>query len=359
MFASGVRWESAQNLTSSIALVESDNVSESKGETCVTSLTDYLSANDSDYTANGTKYFGSSTGLGGQRIDQLNKGNIIYNRLTARIQAAYDLSNTAGRSFNFYNLFWTQVEADYVAGTQPDVYKTALIGLQNDLSIDTKEITGQTFKIPFIMYQSSSHRRQGVDYPGLVLGMTELCNAQQDMHMANAMYNFDYDASDNLHLTADAYFMLGQYYGSAAKQLKDNGKVELCEIKNIVKQGRIIEVQINTPVPPLVIDTTRVTAAVNSGFDIYSLSNGGIYDIITSVVLSGVDRVKITTSADIPSDAILYYAIGRPGDPSVTSRVNGPRGNIRDSRGDTFNWTNSASQTDRADNYLLISAVEI
>ena len=107
------------------------------------------------------------------------------------------------------------------------------------------------------------------------------------------------------------------------------------QVKNILVQGRIIDIEFNKS--GLVLDTTLVTKTHNFGFDIWQ--NDVLQNIITSVAVVDKNRVRIALNADLPYDAYLTYARGRDGDPFKSGSVGGARGNLRDSNGDTDNYT--------------------
>jgi len=356
MFASGLRWFSDQDLSSFVPLVESNDTAGSgaDGQTVITSITDLLS-DQAGYDDNEFSYIGSCSGLGGQPIANLVKGTTIYNRLIERVQAAYDLSVSESRSFVLYQMSWTQGEADYSAGTDPDLYKEMLAKLQYDITLDARDITGQKFKIPFVTYQPASHKQYSADKASIALALAEICEENDSFHMACPMYSYDY-APDLVHLTNNGYYMLGKYYGKAMDAISNGEEFQVCKVKSFVSQPRVITLNINVPTPPLVIDTSWVTETDNYGFDIVD-TNGNLLDIIDSVSVIG-DRIRIVTSSDIPSGSRLQYAVGRIGATS-SGLIAGPRGNIRDSAGDSFQWLNGDNELNRGDNYLLITDLEL
>jgi len=99
-------------------------------------------------------------------------------------------------------------------------------------------------------------------------------------------------------------------------------------------------------VAPLVIDTTQVSAATSYGFEIYE-PDGVTPITINSVAKAGPTRVRLLCATTVPEDAIVRYAWTGADD---VGRTSGPRGNLRDSQGETVKF----GEATRMDGWAII-----
>jgi hypothetical protein len=97
-------------------------------------------------------------------------------------------------------------------------------------------------------------------------------------------------------------------------------------------QGYDVIINFNVPSPPLVIDTIQVSKITNYGFNVITADN---CDIIQSVNIEG-NNIHIVCS-EPPNGCRVRYAIN--GEKMKSGRLHGPRGNLRDSQGDSFTIT--------------------
>jgi hypothetical protein len=160
--------------------------------------------------------------------------------------------------------------------------------------------------------------------------------------MTTPLYHFDF--SDNVHLTGRSSKWMGCYIGLAAKRVTQRKPTDLkwlpLHATSATTQGNISIVQFHVPAPPLVADTTQVTNPGNWGFN-RIVTPANVEIAITSVELFGATAVKIVAAAPIPAGSVLQYAhdatnTGSPYFSLRAGRLYGPRGNIRDSQGDTI-----------------------
>lgn len=333
------------DLTSYKALVEESNGSE--GETPTSGAVNEVSARmGADYSANGFRFIGSAPGRGGRPIDSLNKGTEYYTYLIEHVQSAFDIAQANGRTHNVQAMWWTQGEANYSSSNKlsMEVYERKLSELHTDFSLDVQAITGQKFMPAFITYQVGAHRRYSSDYPEIALAQLNASNNFEQIYLACPMYFMEYN-TDNLHLTAEGSRWLGKYYGKVYhKIVNEKQDWKPLQPKAVTSQGKVIEVLFHMPEGgALEFDTTWVAASPNMGFDIFDDQRGTLLDVISSVAITGPDRVRITLSSLPPSSARLTYAHGRVGDPNEANRLTGPRGNLRDNAGDTDHYTDDST----------------
>lgn len=298
---------------------------------------------------------GHAPGQGGRTLQQLHKGTTYWNDMMTGIQYSYDFSQAQNKSHAVHFMTWTQGENNYSINTTRTEYYDLMNAMLNDFTSDIKAINSQEFDPIIIMYQVAAHRRYSRDEPTIAYAHLDCGLNHPRMYLATPMYHLDY-SSDNLHLTSSASFMLGRYYGMVAKKiLVDKIDWKPLHAKHVRWQGKIIDVQLHLPHgSSIVLDTSRVTQALNYGFDLWDASNLIISNIIQSVSVVGRDRIRIVLNSTPPSGTILTYAKGRVGDPAVANRTAGPRGNFRDQQGDDEYYTDAAGSLVRLDNWLCM-----
>lgn len=304
-------------------------------------------------------FVGTAPGRGGQPIQNLNRGTAYWSYMMEQVSAAQALANAAGKSYSVWGMAWTQGENNYSLNNTVQEYYDLFVQMKEDFAADVSLITKQDFKPPIVCYQVAAHRRYGKDHCNIAIAQWLASRADPDIIMACSMYALPYN-TDNLHLTADSSKQLGRYYARAFHEAVILGKGDWrpLEPTSVIWQGRVIDIAFHVPHGQLIFDTTLVTEAPNKGFDIWS-QGSPILDIVGTVSIVGKNRVRITLAYDPPSDALLTYARGRPGDPATAGPIDGPRGNIRDQHGDIDNYQDSTGTTRYMHNWAVIFQYQI
>lgn len=235
-----------------------------------------------------------------------------YAALMAQISAAKALMDKAGKSYVVRAFNVTHGESDFIAGNTE--YAANLAEWQQDIESGAKAITGQKEPVPLfqtqadwiantlVLQQLAAHTA----YPGKVILVGPQYPAPR--------------GSDNSHFTNEGYRHIGEYYAKAYKRVVLEGKTwEPLRPRAVTRAGNVLTVRFYVPVPPLVIDTTRITDPGSYGFQYRD--DGASPPEIVSVALSGADSVAITFSAPPNPGARLVYGLAWIP----------PRGNIRDS----------------------------
>lgn len=336
-FGGGVRPQDAGNSVQArygalVPLIETENgvFGETPVAGALEQINDLIEAEDGiAYTQSPQRYLGSAPGMGARRLSDLARGTDFYARL---LQNVVQGQNQAGcRPYDLRAVFWLQGEADYLEGTGQATYLSQLKSLQADLETDAAAITGQSAPLPLISYQVASHAANGATHPGIALAQWQASRQSARIHIAAPAYPFDY--SDEVHFTAASSKAIGAYLGLAYKRLVVDGMdwrplepLDLTLINPVT-----LEVRFHVPVPPLVLDAVTVSDPGASGFSL--LGAGGAMIPITDVAVSAPDRVRLTTAAPIVGEATLRYAFEGG---TQSGRMTGPRGNLRDSQGDSL-----------------------
>jgi hypothetical protein len=229
-------------------------------------------------------------------------------------------------------LTYTQGEADYSSNTAHDFYLFSMESLRSSIDVDAKAISGQKNNVKMICYQVGTHKAYSRTRPVIALAQLQASINYLDIHMACPMYMMTYNSSDNVHLTSPSSKILGFYYGLAYKRVIVEGQ-DWQPLRPIskYKQGKIANIKFHVPVGKLVLDTTTVTQNTNYGFSLFTAV--GVEIVISSVEITGPDTVRIVAATDIPAGAVLQYAFYGAG---ISGSVNGPRGNLRDTQGDSI-----------------------
>ena len=266
-------------------------------------------------------------GEGAMTIAQLSKGSAWYTELLAHVTAGLAAATARDQTYLVGAVTWTQGEADYLANTAAATYVTSLNTLVSDLNSDIKAITGQARDVHVITNQLASHKFYGKTDP-LIAKALLTATANPLVHLAVPMYWLTH-AADNIHLVARSSKVMGAYYGLVYKRVVVDGATWTpLQPVSAQRLGKVAVIKFNVPVAPLVLDTTLVTVNTNYGFEL--VDSGGSPLTISSVALTGDNRVKITAAATIPAGAKVRYAWTGAG---AVGPVNGPRGNLRDSQG--------------------------
>jgi hypothetical protein len=149
--------------------------------------------------------------------------------------------------------------------------------------------------------------------------------------LVGPVYNFPH-LSANVHLTAEAYITLGEYYAKAFYQHIVRG-VQWNPLRPVSGSlsGSVVTLTYNVPVPPLVFDTTNVAqlADGNYGFESFAgngavITNVAIVDETNGVVQLTFDKAPV---GGVSGGQPIRYAYSG----TATGPVDGCRGCLRDS----------------------------
>lgn len=282
----------------------------------------------------------SSPGYGATTIAQLSKGTSHYSRLVEQFTYGQALTYADNQSYKARGCSWVQGESDYISGTTRSAYLASLVQLLADLKSDVDS----DFKM--ISYQLSSHYEYSNGNPTIALALSDFAAQETDFVIACPMYHLNYN--DSLHLTNESSRVLGGYLGIAYKKIFiDEQPFEPLTIKSAtVVNGNQIHLKFNVPVKNIVIDTTLVPEATAYGFEIDGQT-------ISSVSITGPDALKIVVNGTLSGGETLKYAATGTGNNTTAGR---PRGNIRDSQGDSLTFDANGTLFPMH-NWLLISEV--
>ena len=274
-------------------------------------------------------------GMGESPIRNLTKRATLYPRFIYDINEAYKQAKKRGWDFYVPAICWMQGESDIREYTKEN-YKETLKQLHSDLNRAAKVITHQKEDVHLICYQTNAVTVAD-DFNPLNYDCVEMKPSQAIVDFINEDSLFD--ASGPTY----PYHFMREYLHIDAIGQQHIGYLDAITVMNIIKgkgktyglipqslsvEGNDVIVNYHVPCPPLVIDTVHVKYIDHFGF---SVINHNGENIISDVSLEG-DRVRLRCS-NSPINCKVRYAVN--GDKLKSGRLHGPRGNLRDSQGET------------------------
>ena len=275
-------------------------------------------------------------GQDGTVIADLGKGSKTYNKFLHDIETAYQSAQKRGWNFMMPAFCWMQGETDVTSypGTN---YRELLLQFVKDINQDVKQITGQLQDIEVICYQSNPVTRAkdfnllSYDCPETTVPETqlELVRDHPTFHASGPMYPYDF-VNEIIHIDGASQKRHGVLVALAALDILKHQKHQrgLLPLKAQCHDKEVI-IDFNIPCPPLTFDTIQVTNPGHYGFSVITPDNR---DIVENVILQD-GRVHLLCG-ESPKDCRVRYAVN--GDKMVSGRLRGPRGNLRDSQGDSI-----------------------
>jgi len=282
----------------------------------------------------------SDDGASGYSYAQLMQGTAQYAVGLSQVKAAHAIAQADGFSHVVSALFVVHGEQDASLGTLG--YESDLEAWQADYQSDIQAITGQTAPIPmFVSQLSGNWDAVGLGGNAALIPQAQLQASFDEptkIYLVGPKYMLTF--SNGPHLTNTSYRQMGEYFAKAYRSVVIEGKPWIPlrpQPSSITCTTNSVDVAFDVPVPPLVLDTTLVTAAESDGFSV--VNGSGKLVPISAVTLSGPSTVHIALGATISgSNNRLQYAYGSDGHPSCPASAltcngsqTGPRGNLRDS----------------------------
>ncbi len=345
MLASGVRLRPGDvgyNKTAFVPLIEEvGTFSPTQGETPVSGMCNGITRRAIDEGEDVARWVmaGMVPGRSGWSVEQLSPPPLgtqqAYEKMVEMVKDCHDLAVSQGSSYSVWGYYWMQGESNYQdawerSGYQYGEYELALF---DQLTLDVQAITKQLFQPYIFSYQVAAHRKYSRDAMPIALMQWRLSRLRPDLVISAPCYMFPVSA-DNLHLTNEGSWLMGEYMSRAAFEtmVRRNGKWRPLEPISVDWTDTYIDVKFHVPCGKLVLDSALCVTTHNMGFDIR------VNDVVNTTIISGVavqgtDTVRISLNAAADSTAVLTYARGRPGDPSASGPTTGARGNLRDTHG--------------------------
>lgn len=274
-------------------------------------------------------------GLGMQPIKNLMKGSTPYKKFIEEITDAFNNAQEKRWDYIIPAICWMQGESDIADYPETD-YKSLLKQMYFDLNTDIKRITHQGNDIQFICYQSNIITK-GKRYKPNHFDGTEAQTPQAQMELirddsvfwaSGPMYPYSY-VNESLHPDGVSQKRFGYLVAETVLDLLHHKKrfIGVIPIKTDIIDNEI-HILFNVPCPPLCFDTISVKKASNYGFNV--IRKGDI-DIISDVSID--ENTVIIKCKESPVGCKIRYAVN--GELKKSGWRVGPRGNLRDSQGNT------------------------
>ncbi len=275
-------------------------------------------------------------GQDGTIIANLGKGSTPYQKFIQDIETAYNTAQSKGWSFVIPAICWMQGETDVTSypGTN---YRQLLLQFTKDIENDVKLITGQKQSIEFICYQANPVTRAKNFNPlAYICPETEVPQTQLELvrdhprfHASGPIYPYDF-VNEIIHIDGLSQKKHGILVAQSAMDILKHQKNSrgLLPIRAKCHDMEVV-IDFSIPCPPLTLDTISVTNPGNYGFNVITPDNR---DITRKVSIRN-DLVHILCD-EFPKGCRVRYAVN--GDKMKSGRLHGPRGNLRDSQGDSL-----------------------
>ena len=276
-------------------------------------------------------------GQGATAYAGLAKGSVPYGIGINQAQGGFTRAGLAGQSYVVRMVTCVHGESD--SSPINTHYAADIIQWQQDYQADVRTITGQADAVPMLHSQNSTANGSTIPLQMLQAHIA----APGKVVLVGPKYHVPYN--DGLHLATAGYRRIGEDYARAYKRIIVDGLPwEPLRPKTVTRAGAVITIVYYVPSPPIVLDTTRVAAAVNYGFGFVNDAStpaaqpaAGIAPAISSVAVVAPDTIQITLASVPAAPCRVRYAIDYVDFPL--------RGNLRDSDTtvsrfgfDLFNW---------------------
>lgn len=287
------------------------------------------------YDADKMRLLFTNGSIGGTAISQLSKGKANYTRFANQVNAVIRLSEASGRTPFIETFNFIQGGSDDKNKTPSAVWIERMEKIMADIREDFADYLYPLAEVPFLSVQICNYSKYGLDKPVVGSAQLQMHLKKTGFYVACPMYWADF--YDSMHWLSRVQVMVGGYLAVAKKRLDQCGEFNPLMPVSHQRIGRNKLLVKFNPVGRLVADTEIVRKVSNYGF---TCSSATLPDLeITSCEIVSADSVMITASSEIPGDFNLHYGhAGQTGDPTTSEgqgRINGNRGNIRDTQGES------------------------
>ena len=272
-----------------------------------------------------------------------------FDEALRQVQSAKALAESAGKSYvvRAVTAIHGQGESDsneqnfgFLLSTDEEHrplrnYTDALLDWQWDYETKVREITGQTEPLPMFVSQFGTMTTDTSIIPQRQLDAHTSSNGKVILVAPN--YPFPPYKDCNHYLPHSQRWLGAQVAKAYQRVVVEGGKWDPTRPIAITRTGNVLTVKYVVPVPPLVIDTERVSA-LTDGFATkpfygFIYRDSTMSASVTNVAVTAPDTVTVTLSAEpTGTDKVLRYAYeSQTADRRCPGPEKGARGNIRDS----------------------------
>ena len=240
------------------------------------------------------------------------------------------------KPFDPYEKFIEEIAYADIAEYPNTDYKALFHQMYNNLNNDIKNVTHQKDNIRIICYQTSTltkgerYKLNNYDAlePRTPTIQMEMIREDSLIWASGPTYPYHF-VREALHIDATGQKSIGALAAISALKIirHKTPSIGLMPLDFIVSNNQI-RIPFHVPCPPLCLDTIAVNKADNYGFNVIRKDNT---DIIASISID--QDTVIINCKESPINCKIRYAVN--GDYMKGGCLSGPRGNLRDSQGDT------------------------
>jgi len=259
-----------------------------------------------------------------------------------QVQSAKTIAAAKGKTYVVRAVTIIHGQSDHdsreteLIGNGVPTYAAALIKMQQEYETSVQAITGQAEPVPLFVSQFGSFTAGPIDTQNNVITsvipvrqLAAHVQAKGKIFVVTPNYPFQHYPDCN-HYHNYSERRLGAYFAKAYNRVIVEGVPwEPLRPISITRANNVLTIKYHVPVPPMVLDTTRVLNPGNYGF---TFQDSTASASITSVALAGPDTVTLTLSnAPTGANPKLRYALNMPTVNQCPGPTFGGRGNFRDS----------------------------
>jgi hypothetical protein len=275
-------------------------------------------------------------GQGATDMSRLNRGNDCYIRFLENINTACLTARGNGWDFYVPAICWMQGESDvfYYFGAD---YKKNLLRWLSDFNEDIRKITHQQQDVRIICYQTNL-LTNAVYFQADSFECREMAVPQAMMELIRDdtlfwasgptyPYNFVHELK---HLDGVSQKRFGYLAAvSALGIVRGTDRFRGLVPTRTIPAGTDVQISFNVPQPPLILDTLLISNPSYYGFSVIAPGNR---NILQSVFLKD-DVITLHCSESVVGCKVRYAVNGET---LKSGWKKGPRGNLRDSQGDSL-----------------------
>lgn len=289
----------------------------------------------------GRKMMVNASGVGGIQIEGLMKGTSPYNQMMTQFAWLAGQFATAGLQYALDHMIMMQGEANMAIGSSAADWTAKLKQLRSDIQADTAAYRDSNKNLVMFTYQTSSH--------GYYVGTTEnppevIAQAQLDVGLTDPLIDMwgptymglpanNVTGQGNVHHGPHGYRIQGLYASKALRHRlrtrtpdKPDGEKYLPVHATSAKKlnNNTVLVEVFTYHPPLVVDDSYVNELADGMHGVELHDDTGRLPL-TSVTISGGNKIRVITSATIGANPFIAFAWTPENRGEITNPGSGPR----------------------------------
>ncbi|MDN7916133.1 hypothetical protein [Burkholderia cepacia] len=244
----------------------------------------------------GPQFVVLNCGVDGKSVEDLSKGANpnLYNRIIDAVSRVQAIAAAAGKTCGVVMFNYNQGEWNYNAvdnfgngATQDkDQYKALLSKLISDVRGDVMAITHQP--LPFVALLGQTGANYTNDATGLSIGTAQLELSLEGEYIRLATPEYPFPVKSDSHFEANGARWFGCMFGKVAVRMLRGEDWQPLYVRQALRRGRQVLVDLNVPEPPIKFDLPFVMATrtdlPNKGFSF--VDSVGVFTPRTVTIVS-------------------------------------------------------------------------